>query len=50
MSAKYFEELGDIYDANILEESETVGNLDQLESDTKALDHSGPEALSLIHI
>lgn len=44
MSAKYFEELGDIYDANILEESETVGNLDQLESDTKALDHSGPEA------
>lgn len=44
MSANYFEELGDIYNANILEEGESVGKQDQLDTGTEGLDHTGPEA------
>ena len=44
MSGTYIEELGDIYSANVIEEGETVGNQDQLDQNTDALTHSGPEA------
>ena len=44
MSANYLEEIGDIYDANIIEEGESVGKQDQLEQKDDALKHSGPEA------
>ena len=44
MSATYIEELGDIYGANVIEESETVGKQECLVQKTDALKTTGPEA------
>ena len=44
MSATYIEELGDIYGANVIEESETVGKQGDLVQDTAGLKTTGPEA------
>jgi hypothetical protein len=44
MSANYFEELGDIYSGNIIEEGEKVGDMEQLEQKNDALKHNGPES------
>jgi hypothetical protein len=44
MSATYIEELGDIYGANVIEESETVGKQEDLVQKTDALQTTGPEA------
>ena len=44
MSATYIEELGDIYGANVIEESETVGKQEDLVQKTDALQTTGPAA------